>query len=86
MRGSNCGFPATVYAHSSVCPHFPQKTIANGAISPEIPLRQASAAIRQLSAVFVLCYAPRVQSFRSFQARLDSRNPLNGQAVSRKVL
>jgi hypothetical protein len=32
------------------------------------------------------CDMLREASFRSFQARLDSRNPLNGQAVSRKVL
>jgi hypothetical protein len=32
----------------------------------------------------VICFSGC--KLRSFQARLDSRNPLNGQAVSRKVL
>ncbi|PMS24021.1 hypothetical protein C0Z19_14345 [Trinickia soli] len=34
---------------------------------------------------YSICVMLRDASFRSFQARLDSRNPLNGQAVSRKV-
>ncbi|WP_221162863.1 hypothetical protein, partial [Burkholderia pseudomallei] len=67
-------FEKQCYVRRRECARYARKPVATG-------FQGAIAAFA--AGFFVLCCAHA--SFRSFQARLDSRNPLNGQAVSRKV-